>query len=381
MSEYQYYEFLAIDRPLTNEQMREVRESSGRAKITPRSFVNEYNFGDFRGNVNVFLTKYFDAFVYVANWGTHRLSFRLPKTGWDMSATRPYFTSDYMDIDVAGKYAILEFWSEDDESGWEESGGWMSSLSPLRGDILAGDFRSLYLGWLSSIAGEGTAENENEIEPPVPPGLGDLSAPQKALVEFLRVDASLIEAAAEASPPLAQGDDRTADLGSWINMLSSVEKDAFLFRFAREAPAAVQREMMWRFRRERNAGRELAAPGRRSVGQLLAAWNQRTQEKQRRAAEKRAREEARRREEAAKTRQVRLDELAGKGPQAWRQVDSLIQTRRPKKYDAAVDLLRDLRDLAEREGRAPEAAARIGAVRRAHDNKPSLLRRLDEARL
>jgi len=35
MSEYQYYEFQAIDRPLTVSQMKELRGHSGRAMITP----------------------------------------------------------------------------------------------------------------------------------------------------------------------------------------------------------------------------------------------------------------------------------------------------------------------------------------------------------
>jgi len=39
MSEYQYYEFLAIDHPLTPAQMAEVREFSTRAEITATRFV------------------------------------------------------------------------------------------------------------------------------------------------------------------------------------------------------------------------------------------------------------------------------------------------------------------------------------------------------
>ena len=41
MSEYQYYEFQALDRPLTQEQISELRAYSSRAQITPSSFVNE----------------------------------------------------------------------------------------------------------------------------------------------------------------------------------------------------------------------------------------------------------------------------------------------------------------------------------------------------
>ncbi len=50
MSEYQYYEFLALDKPLTDEQRAELRKLSSRAKITATRFVNEYNYGDFCGN-------------------------------------------------------------------------------------------------------------------------------------------------------------------------------------------------------------------------------------------------------------------------------------------------------------------------------------------
>jgi hypothetical protein len=50
MSEYQYYEFLAVDRPLDDRQQAEVRSLSTPASITATSFVNEYHWGDFRGD-------------------------------------------------------------------------------------------------------------------------------------------------------------------------------------------------------------------------------------------------------------------------------------------------------------------------------------------
>jgi hypothetical protein len=42
LSEYQYYEFQAIDRPLTDKEMGVLRACSTRARITPTSFVNDY---------------------------------------------------------------------------------------------------------------------------------------------------------------------------------------------------------------------------------------------------------------------------------------------------------------------------------------------------
>jgi hypothetical protein len=41
MSEYQYYEFRAIDRRLTEREMWELRSYSTRARITPTSFVDD----------------------------------------------------------------------------------------------------------------------------------------------------------------------------------------------------------------------------------------------------------------------------------------------------------------------------------------------------
>jgi hypothetical protein len=60
MSEYQYYEFLAIARPLTSEGMSALRALSTRAHITPTSFVNEYHWCNFKGNPDDLMKRFFD---------------------------------------------------------------------------------------------------------------------------------------------------------------------------------------------------------------------------------------------------------------------------------------------------------------------------------
>ena len=79
MSEYQYYEFVALDRPLTAAEMAELRSISTRAQITPTRFFNEYQWGDLKADPAELLARYFDVHVYFANWGSRRLMFRLPK--------------------------------------------------------------------------------------------------------------------------------------------------------------------------------------------------------------------------------------------------------------------------------------------------------------
>jgi hypothetical protein len=45
VSEYQYYEFAAVERPLTTGEQGELRSLSSRADITATSFVNTYEWG------------------------------------------------------------------------------------------------------------------------------------------------------------------------------------------------------------------------------------------------------------------------------------------------------------------------------------------------
>jgi hypothetical protein len=66
MSEYQYYEFAAIDRPLTATEMAQLRKVSTRAQISTSSFVNHYEWGDLKADPADWMRRYFDAFVYSA---------------------------------------------------------------------------------------------------------------------------------------------------------------------------------------------------------------------------------------------------------------------------------------------------------------------------
>jgi len=71
----------------------------------------------------------------------------------------------------------------------------------IRADLAHGDRRLLYLGWLHQDQ-QGECDDADG-EPPVPAGLGQLSASLRAWVELLRFDEDLIDAAAQASPQVA----------------------------------------------------------------------------------------------------------------------------------------------------------------------------------
>src|SRR5262249_13494015 len=168
MSEYQYYEFQAVDRPLTPAEMAELRALSTRASISPTRLQNVYHYGNFKGNPLALMERYFDVFVYVANWGTHRCMLRLPRRALDPDSARRYCDDEHTKLHVTRDHVILEFRSQDEEAaGWvddEEAEGWLPSLVSLRAELASGDLRALYLGWLASLYSDALDDEEFELD-------------------------------------------------------------------------------------------------------------------------------------------------------------------------------------------------------------------------
>ncbi len=230
MSECQYYEFQAIDRTLTRAEMAALRACSTRATITPSRFVNSYSYGRFKGDERKWMERYFDAFLYQANWGTRYLSLRLPAAQLTFKEARRYCGGGSAEARRHGRHVILDLGSDDEGGGdWvEEDDGLMASLVPLRGELASGDLRPLYLAWLGRVqAGE---LDLGAVEPPPPPGLGSLSAPQGALVDFLRLDRDLVNAAASGSPP-SSPPMKVDHLRQWIRGLPESRKSEMLLSF------------------------------------------------------------------------------------------------------------------------------------------------------
>lgn len=127
--------------------------------------------------------------------------------------------------------------------------------------------------------------------------------------------------------------------------------------------------------------RALAARPRRTVAGLLDTAAARRLQREQRAAAVAAARQALREQQRAAARQRRLDELAQDPETAWADTERLISTKLPAQYDAAVTLLRDLQELAQREDQAQAFARRFTVLRDAHLRKPSLIARFDRAGL
>jgi hypothetical protein len=379
MSEYQYYEFAAVDKPLNEKDMQALRKLSSRAQITPSSFVNEYNWGDFRGNPLKLVEKYFDAFLYVANWGTRWMMLKVPRNLVDVDLVNKYCGGDSAVIHDKGDHLIFEFTSETEDYEWEEGEGWLSSMILLRADILHGDYRSLYLAWLFCVKME---EMEDDVlEPPVPPNLAKLNAPLKTFVDFMRIDTDLVAIASENSIFEDRQTD-PKDLRTWIHNLPASEKDDILFRLLDTPSPHLGAELMHRFQQtvSTTANSKIGNQLRR-VEDLISRAETYAEERKRRAAEQKAKVRARKKKERALAREKYLKSLAGQEDSIWRKVDELIDSKQPAKYDEAVELLVDLRDLNKKTGKDKTFKQKLKTICENHHRKVSLLNRFQKVGL
>ncbi|WP_255621037.1 hypothetical protein [Pseudonocardia sp. DSM 110487] len=80
------------------------------------------------------------------------------------------------------------------------------------------------------------------------PGLGTLTAAQRALADFLRLDDDLLAIAAQTSPPLKAGADDPGELAARVTRLPVAEKDRLLARVAQGEAARVRTELLRSFR-------------------------------------------------------------------------------------------------------------------------------------
>ncbi|MHA3904610.1 hypothetical protein ACTPOE_13880 [Castellaniella sp. WN] len=378
MSEYQYYEFAAIDKPLTGTEMAELRAVSTRAVITPSGFANHYEWGDLKSDPADWMQRYFDAFVYSANWCSCHVSLRLPKAVFRKAELDAFIRSAVLSIDSTDAHWIFSWTLEESEDydrfAEDDGSGWMRRLIPLRDELMRGDLRPLYLGWLAA----GDELNDDTLEPEVPSGLADLSPAQQALIEFLEIDPDLLEAASMGSATAAPAHDEILQITTWMETWQTVDMQDVLKAIAtgrgQEAERQVKSHYAAWLKSQRPASSE--APQRKVVE--LRELAQSTGERRRaREAEAHAKRETERRQK----REAELRRIMSTPDTYWREADTQASRGSASGYEKTVDMLKVLA-----EGYAlvagPEAFER--QLRRflvPHAKRSALLRRLADAGL
>lgn len=382
MSEYQYYEFVAIDEPLTAAQMRELRSRSSRAVITPTSFINEYNWGDLKGDPIDWMRRYFDAHIYIANWCSCWLFLRTPKDAFEARTLNAFETEYAFTVDWTKSHWILEWELSEgqdyDRFGEEDGRGWMGRLVSLRDELLRGDLRPLYLGWLAGMsAGE---IDEEAIEPPPPPGLSRLTAAQQALVEFLEIDRDLLAAAAFSDKPQSDCDvGGDAYMKDWIAGLPDKEGRVAIKQLLMGRAQQAERQMKSRFlawQREQRPDIE-TSPMRRTVAVLRDLAKSAAETRKRQETIQRRKAEAKR--QAA--RELYLRTLANDFDRCWMAVYVSAERGIASAYNDVKRALVDLADAYALCSTRAEFDRRLAQFMSRHRKRGALVRRLVESGL
>ncbi|MBK8269925.1 MAG: hypothetical protein IPK83_17175 [Planctomycetes bacterium] len=119
-------------------------------------------------------------------------------------------------------------------------------------------------------------EFDDEVEPSVPPGLKKLTAPLKALADFLHIEESLIRVAAARSGPAINQRTSERALQKWIRGLPIHEKDSALTRILSGEASMVRLELLNRFRKSEMARCPLKRVASRTAVQLHKEWARRS---------------------------------------------------------------------------------------------------------
>jgi hypothetical protein len=357
MSEFQFYDFRSIDRPLTDSERREVSSWSSRSNAFSHRATFNYSYGSFKKDPLDCVAKYFDAMFYTANWGTRHLIFRFPKKMVDYKALAA-FDIDASDatgyetgiaISSRGEYALLEFqFCEDEYLGWiDEADDTLSGLLSLREDILQGDYRSLFIFWLNmanllsgdTLEEDDFDEDEDDDErspltvPPIPPNLKKSSPALRAFINLYELDEDLIAAAATFStepPKLAPFDLQTA-----LKQLSEKEKNEWLSRLFE---GEIRLDKMFKKHLESlqpKTKAEQVSPKTVSFSDIIALLGGKQAERlENEAIDK------------ANAHIKKMNELSKKEAEMWKTVYFNLDRKTSSAYDIASDTLKDLYDVA-----------------------------------
>jgi hypothetical protein len=369
MSTYQYYEFRAMDRPLTREQREEIASLSSRATVTSHQAIFAYLYEDFRGDEEKLMETHFDMMLCVANWGTRRVMFRLPSSLIDMNQLDSFCISEEIGhwLTKDKQYTILDlnFENEDMYGDGIEGEGLLNELIDLREELIQGDFRLLYLAWLKAAKALEMEDIDEEIlEPPVPSGLKQLSNAQEAYIKFLDIDRGMVAVASEQSE---EQQNELIDVEEWIEILTEEKRYEFLLRLSRgeQNLSTIFNRYLHEFATKGQSQKTEEKTERRTISSLIKdaeAWHKQENKK--------------REEEYELARKQRLELLAKNKSMVWEKVYKLIDEMNANAYDRAVKQLKELRELSQYQGEEGLFEQQIAKIQSTYSRRQALLRRM-----
>src|SRR5713226_7306005 len=379
MSEYQRYEFMTSDRPLTRVQLDAVNALSSHIEASSTHALIEYHWGDFKHDPIDVLHKFFVGFLFWSICGSPELAFRFPHGILPGDLIDGYDLDDFVTFTRYADYDILDIHFGEMEAPDEWINYELGSLIAMRDELMEGDLRALYIVWLAGqIMMEGYDEEDEDEEeddeeedweisvPPVPPGFGTLTAAQQALAELLRVPQELLVATARHSKAAVSstGD----DVAAWVKLLSPERQNEYLVRLAHNEPGLSR--LLVRELRELGQDKSRVTP---STGEHVTYATLLVESK---AITAQLEREKREQEQAARLRH--LQEIHDQQDAYWHQVEQAVMRGTGTGYDEALRLFVELRAAADQFKETQEFQDRFRAWVRPHLRRPAFVKRLQD---
>jgi hypothetical protein len=381
MSEFQVYKFRSVDRLLTNQERTEISSWSSRTTATANSATFTYSYGSFPEDEEKVLYDYFDIFLYFSSWGTKRLMLKFPIDLVSFKEIEQYaiITNDetsHLDATKTDRHVILDFqWSEEGAEFWlEEKDYEASDFIIIREAILNGDYSVLYLFWLKLADIE---ENDTEYEddeddhpdskmPPVPPQLKSIGASIHPFVDFFEIDKDLVAAAKTLSLELLQEESKK-NYKALLQQLSEAEKEDYLWQLLQ----GVSRiDIKLKQHLDRLAPTTTNNTSSISLLQIMEIKEK--EEIERRSIEK---------EKAAQAHRQKMEKIAKEKKEQWESVYFNLNRKTGSSYDLATSILKDLKALAEYEGKKAEFENQMQQIKKDYGRSVALMERFKKAGL
>jgi hypothetical protein len=265
----------------------------------------------------------------------------------------------------------IVLWERNEEGGlgWTEGAGLIDQLIGVREELMRGDYRALFLGWLADFDPDYWRDPENGaiVMPPIPAGLDHLSPALAALIEHFPVDPDALAVTAGLSHVNSPG---RIPMATVLERLSVPEMRALLARVAEGGGAGVMTELN---RLTYPLAQVPAGPAMKCMDFAAKAIETREARHKREteaAAAKRQRE--------AELRQQHLASIMQRANTIWSGLDPLMEQKIASAYDQAAAHLQELRDAYAQTGDIDGFQQKLTGFRLRYSNRPAMLRRIEK---
>lgn len=184
-----YIEAAVSGRVLKENTRSVLRMLPGQPAVSSTQFVASVNWDDYTWEMEEFIERTFDAWLYFKNNGPREVAFRIPRRVLSAQTVAPHVVGNSLEgleAKVSGNDLILRFriYAEDSELfNMDDTGeGWFEHILPVREELMSGRLDALELGRMA-----GTYWNHLDGEPDLPAEYG-LSKASRILAAYLLVD-------------------------------------------------------------------------------------------------------------------------------------------------------------------------------------------------